>query len=121
MDTSFPCTSRIFSGINFSDLSYQAKLEDLCNAANDLEIICDNILRRLVIFFLILLAIVSIFGQIRENYKWIVLHTAFWALFIIIILEISYYMPPNVTIRSFIYINHISVASFLLLAINRFL
>uniref|UniRef100_A0A914E7G1 Uncharacterized protein n=1 Tax=Acrobeloides nanus TaxID=290746 RepID=A0A914E7G1_9BILA len=67
--------------------------------------------------------IITIFGNIKENYKWIVFHSSTTTLLLTIIFEIQSHVPPQTPVDqitpAYFYISHMCSGSLLPLAINR--
>jgi hypothetical protein len=93
MNTSVTCVEGFISGINFSSPIH---LEDLCNTVQSIADVIDIILLNIVLISQLVLIIISIFGQIRESYKWLVCHSSCCFLFNVLLVEAYYFRLENI-------------------------
>ena len=85
----------MFYGVNFTDEVQLAEGEELCIAARSVEYHSEAVMRKMIYIFTGMLIIISIFGKIRANYKWIVLHSALLTMVMTIYYEIVMSIPEG--------------------------
>lgn len=122
---SYSCVTDLLAGINFTDINQLENYENLCSTAKILGFYFEAVLRRVLYVFIAMLILISIFGNIRANYKWIVLHYAVVNLIFNLMFEIAASTPPGTPYPPYMiipyrYVNRMSIGSLLPLAINRF-
>lgn len=127
MNDTFTCLRGTLPKVtNFSDDFLE--VENLCQIVKDVFTFLDHICRHAVMIPLILLTITSIFGNIQENYRWIVCHTGVLNFVAIFIYALWIVLPSHIQqtefitflLRVFTYVHRLSLTSMLPLAINRF-
>lgn len=115
-------------GITFSNPEELLYFENLCKKAYVLEFYFEAVIRRVLYILIFILTIVSLLGNIKENYKWIVLNAALVTLIFTILFEITAAIPPDTPYSAYPaivtvpypYVNRVSIGSLLPLAMNRF-
>src|SRR3954452_338286 len=110
MNTSVTCVEGFIRGINFPNPIH---LENLCNTVQPIANVIDIILLNVILIFELVLIIISIFGHIRESYKWLVCHSSCSFLFVVLLVEAYYFKIENIrlpdAIPGYPYISHVAV------------
>jgi hypothetical protein len=72
----FPCLKKYFYGLNLTAEVVNQREENFCIVLTTVEYYANFVCRHILLVLLLLLIITSLIGKIRENYKWIIFHSA---------------------------------------------
>lgn len=128
----FSCLRKYLYGLNLTETILNQDRENFCQFHVTIYDYLNVIFLHINPILLIILIIISLYGRIKENYKWLIIHSSLLNFFIIALFIYAYWRPTNTKkfdkpIAEFkkvsnilVYIVMLAGASMLPLAMNRF-